>query len=478
MNDFVAWQRPAVYALATTPPATARLAADLPITLHDDDGDLPPAPASFLLAGPGDVANLAGGQITGRRPHPGCIDAEATMMAHVEVATPDLPWRYSPQPHAAGLVAVRPWLVLVVGTPVEVTRLADGRVRLTSLALFEGKTLFDWHPLADAHRWAHVHTVAGRSPFARIISPRKLGTGQDYVAALVPGWQAVVAADGTSTLVDSWSVGAGVVTLKCFDSWGFRTTSEEGDFASIARRLEPLSDDDQRLLAKKQFGRAQVAVGPVPGTVLAAGAALTVVPRAGEAPVTDPLPNEVATTIEALATDFSDAGRWVLTVPRYDVPWHPGPVDGEHWQWPPPGDDIVPDGWRREMRTDPRNRGAAGLGGWVAIEWQDRIADGAASQAAAVAAAAQRIRHLTLGLRAAGSLWQRRVPADSLARLATLSPLLAGCRLLAAAARWEPSPAARPRWPPPSSAAPPGGCYGAAGRSRGPRRTAQPRCPT
>ena len=88
MNEFVAWQRPAVYALATAPPATARLAADLPITLHDDDGDLPPAPASFLLAGPGDVANLAGGQIIGRRPHPGCIDAEATMMAHVEVADP------------------------------------------------------------------------------------------------------------------------------------------------------------------------------------------------------------------------------------------------------------------------------------------------------------------------------------------------------------------------------------------------------
>ena len=70
-------------------------------------------------------------------------------------------------------------------------------------------------------------------------------------------------------------------------------------------------------------------MGPVPGTVLAAGAALTVVPRAGEPPVTDPLPNEVATTIEALATDFSDAGRWVLTLPRYDVPWHPGPVDGQ-----------------------------------------------------------------------------------------------------------------------------------------------------
>jgi hypothetical protein len=76
------------------------------------------------------------------------------------------------------------------------------------------------------------------------------------------------------------------------------------------------------------------------------------------------------------------------------------------------------------MRADPRHRGAAGLGAWVAIAWQERISDGAARQAGAVAAAAQRIRHLTLGLRAARGLWQRRVPSDSLGRLATLSPLL------------------------------------------------------
>jgi hypothetical protein len=115
----------------------------------------------------------------------------------------------------------------------------------------------------------------------------------------------------------------------------------------------------------------------------------------------------------------------VLTLPRYDVPWHPGPVDGEPWEWPPPGDDVVPDGWRLELRVDPRYRGAAGLGAWAAIAWQERIAEGAARQAGAVAAAAQRIRHLTLGLGAARSLWGRRLPDDPLARLATLSPLLA-----------------------------------------------------
>lgn len=424
MNEFTAWRRPAVYALATDPPTTARLAVELPISLHDDAGDLLPALAPFLLAGPGDVTNLAAGQITGRRPHPGCVDAEVTLMAHVELAAADLPWRYSPQPHSPGLLAVRPWIILIVGTTTEVARLPDGRVRLNSQELNGGRTLFDWHPLGDAHRWAHVHTVPGRGPFSRVICPRQLDSGKDYVAALVAGWQAAVLPDGTSTLSDSWGVGAGTVTLRCFDSWGFRTSTEQGDFASIAQRLDPLTDGEQALLVTQQFGRARVQVGPVPGEVLATGGALTVVPGPGDPPVLDPLPPVVAATIEALASDLDAGGRWVLTVPRYDVPWHEGPVAGQDWQWPPPGDDMVPDGWRRQLRTDPRHRGAAGLGAWTSIAWQDRIMAAAAQQAAQVMTAAQRIRHLTLGLRASRSLWSRRVPTDPVARLATLAPLL------------------------------------------------------
>lgn len=416
MAEFVAWQRPRMTALATTPPTSARLRAELPITLHDDLGDIV-APAAFLLAGPGDVAGLAAGQIIGRRPHPGAIDVEATMMAHVELAAADLPWRYSPVPHSPG-AGVRPWLVLVVGTPAEITVLADGRVRLA------GAELFAEHPLANAHRWAHVHDVPGRR-FARIVSPRALATAEDYLAVLVPGWQVTVAADGTASLADSWPPPSGSVTLPCFDRWTFRTTADEGDFARIAKRLEPLSDDEATMLVEHEFGRARVAVGPLPATTLATGGALTVVPTLGDPPIADPLPQPVADVVEPLAADLSVGGRWVLTLPRYDTPWHPGPVDGEPWQWPPPGDDVVPDGWRRSLRTDPRHRGAAGLGAWVAIAWQDRIVGGATRQAAAVAAAAQRIRHLTLGLGAARSLWRRRLPADPVARLATLSPLLA-----------------------------------------------------
>ena len=417
MPDFVAWQRPRVTGLATDPPASARLSAKLPITLHDDAGDLV-APAEFLIAGPGDVAALSGGQVSGRRPHPGAVDVEETTLAHVELAAPDLPWRYSPVPDTPAAAGVRPWLVLVVGTPAEVELLADGRVRLT------GAQLFAAHPLAQSTGWAHVHDVPGRR-FARIVSPRQLTVGQDYLAVLVPAWQATVAPDGSTTLADSWPTAIGSATLPCFDRWAFRTSPEHGDFSTIARRLEPLTAAEEAVLAAREFGRAAVTVGPLPDTTLSTGGALTVVPGPADPPIAEPLPQPVADVVEPLASTLDAGGRWVLTLPRYDAPWHPGPVDGEPWQWPPPGDDVVPDGWRRELRADPRHRGAAGLGAWAAIAWQERIAEGAARQAGAVAAAAQRIRHLTLGLGAARSLWTRRVPVEPLARLATLSPLLA-----------------------------------------------------
>jgi hypothetical protein len=415
MPEFIAWRRPSMATL-TTAVESGRLRAELPLRLHDDGGVVN-ASTTFLLAGPGDATAISSAQIVGRRPLPGTRDAEATMMAHVELAASDLPWRYSPVPYVAGAVGVRPWLVLVVGAPGEVELLGDGRVRLT------GATLFAEHPLAASHRWAHAHDVGGRQ-FARVVSPRTLATGQDYVAVLVPAWTVTVAADGSAALADSWPSPAGTVVLRCFDHWTFRTTTEPGDFAFIAQRLDPLTPVEAAELRARRFGRAAVGVAPFGPEPLRAGGALTTVPEPGDPPLLDDLPAPVADAVEALAGDLARGDRWVLTLPRYDVPWHPGPVDGEPWQWPPPGDEVVPDGWRRELRVDPRHRGAAGIGAWAAIEWQDRISDGAARQAAAVAAAAQRIRHLTLGLDASRRLWKRRVPTEPLARLAALSPLL------------------------------------------------------
>ena len=310
MAEFLAWQRPALARLAATAPASSRLRAELPITLRDGAGPDLVGTGDFLLAGPADVRAVAPAQIIGRRPHPWTFDAEATMMAHVELAAPDLPWRYSPVPFAAGAPGVRPWLVLVVGQPGEVELLGDGRVRLT------GAELFAQHPLGLSHRWAHAHDVGGRR-FARVVSPRLLTTAKDYVAVLVPGWQATVAADGSTTLVDSWPTPSGSVVLPCFDRWTFRTTADPGDFASIARRLDPLSPEEAAELRRLRFGRAAVGVAPFAAEALRAGGALTVVPDPADVePLFDELPDEVALAVGSLAGENTHDGRWVLTLPR------------------------------------------------------------------------------------------------------------------------------------------------------------------
>jgi hypothetical protein len=100
-----------------------------------------------------------------------------------------------------------------------------------------------------------------------VLSPRALQPGQDYVVALVPSWQAETAADGSTTLADSWSDATASVTLPCFDSWTFRTIADPGDFATISRALEPLTDAEEAQLEAKGFGRAAVTVGPLPAVV-------------------------------------------------------------------------------------------------------------------------------------------------------------------------------------------------------------------
>jgi hypothetical protein len=428
MPQFVGWERPGIYRrVPTNAPVDPHGRAVGTLTVGLADGGPPvSAGAPFLIAGPGDVAHLAAGQITERVPYPGVIDAESTKAAHIEFSDSDLPWRYSPvgnPPVKTG--GIRPWLVLVAGSPEEVVVSGSGLVQLS------GSHFFAAHDLHQNFQWAHVHDIDGRR-HARLICPRDLRSydggqqvgGLDWVVALVPGWRVTDGPAGP-TLTDSWTPGAGPVTVPLYDAWTFRTDPDPGDFASIASALDPLSTDEIAHLKERNFGRATIAVSSVPGQTQSTGGALTWIPQAGDPPIEGPLDASVATAVTALTTDLSVEGRWVLTLPRYDTPWHAAPVNGEPYSWPPPSDDVAPEGWRRQLRAEPRYRGAAGLGMWNAIAWQDKISDSAAQQSGAVALAAARITHLVAGLQAGIALWEHRMPADPVARLAVLAPMLA-----------------------------------------------------
>jgi len=285
--------------------------------------------------------------------------------------------------------------VLVVGTPGEVVVSTDGRVTLNAVAQAA-------HPLGESWRWAHVHEVDGIH-VARILCARDLVRETYYTACVVPAF--VVDADGA--VHDAWPVaGGGAVTLPCYDAWSFRT-GPEGDFPQLAAKLRAA---DTARLAQKAFGRAQVRYDrrgpgdPARATLSTAGALQTPAPPTPQA-VDAWIATEVAALVEPLPTPD---GRWVLTSPRYPEPFVA------------PGATPTAGGWSQAMTEDPRVRGAAGLGAWAAIAWQDDIARAAATKAGDLAIARERVGALALGVEASRSLWRRHVPSDPVERLAVL----------------------------------------------------------
>lgn len=407
MAKFHSWQVTALRHGASGNVVAGRLQAGATLTLEEIVvGGTPrsiTAPAPYELFGPGDVQRLAPGTITRRYPPPGASDAENTKRALVEFShtdTLDLPWRYSPDP--ALPAAIRPWLVLVVGLPTDVVPGRDGRVTLSPQAQAD-------HPLGASHQWAHVHEIDG-DWYSRILSPLKLEPQRAYVACLVPAY--VVEPDGT--LRDAWPVVAGQpVRVACYDSWGFRT-GEGGDFGEIAKRLRTPVDGE----LKEDFGRAKLhcrrrgpAAAGEPATVaLAMGGALQRVSMVGAPP--DPVASWLAAETAALtAMPPMPPGRWLLTSPRYHAPFTvPGTMPSA--------------GWSAQFHTDPRHRGAAGLGAWAAIAWQDRIAKAAATRAGDLAIARERIGNVALGVEVSRSLWFRHMPPDPVDKLAVLGAML------------------------------------------------------
>jgi hypothetical protein len=392
---------------SATAAAAGRLQGSTDVNLADvaNPATTKIAKAQYELFGPGDVQRLAAGAITRRFPAPNASDSEVTKLALVEFADFDLPWRYSPMLAAGG--ELRPWLVLVVGqrAPNDIVLRPDGRVTLGLVAQSR-------HVLSESARWAHVQEVDGHSPIARVVAPPHTSpdgtpgyTEQtDYVACVVPGFD--------KSGADNWS-GTGPATVDLYDWWSFRT-GPQGDFRELAAKLHKADLAANQTPGKKPFGRAEVAyrqrTTPTKITPLATAGALCL-PDLADVPLAPDIAAEV--TALSLRIVTSD-GRGVITAPRYDAAFASASD----------ADSPASDGWIDQLRKDPRLRGAAGIGAWNAIEWQDKIADAAAAKSGDLAIARDRINHVAFGVEASRSLWRRRLPADPVELLAILSPAL------------------------------------------------------
>ncbi|OAA27365.1 hypothetical protein UG55_100816 [Frankia sp. EI5c] len=350
-------------------------------------------PVRFLLAGPADVVGLTPAAIGRRYPAPGTTDHESDRCPLVEFTDPALPWRYSPAPGATpGSGTTHPWLVLVVGVEGEELTLAGDQVALSPAVQAA-------HPLGAAaapYPWAHVQDDATGRRIARVLSGRPLQPGTDYLAALVPAFDAA----GQR----SWA-GTGPVIVPCHDHWRFRTATPAGSFEDLAARLHPGGADPGLGQAPLDYPRVPEAGG------LAVRGALGPLAPPGEPGGDPPLPGAVRADLTGLRTPATDPkGRPIVGLPRYGEAWRTGAPETA--------------AWAESLNNDPRHRGAAGLGLELGIRLQEELVSEVSASLGALAEARQRIADLVLGRQAAGAVWERRMPAEPLERLWLLGPAL------------------------------------------------------
>jgi hypothetical protein len=320
------------------------------------------------VLGPGDVTGIDTRQVIRTFPVPGTLDFTATYHAHAEFDRPDLPWMFTPfGPTAAG--ALRPWICLVV--------LEDGADAVITpglplpLLTVTGTEIAALPALSDAHRWAHVQitgsTAAGVKAIndneperilSRLICPRDLRPGTDYLACIVPTFEiGALAGLGRpvpdAVRLDAWSTADARVELPVYHSWQF-TTGRGGDFRSLVLRLSPRP-------VPSTVGTRGLDVTK-PGFGLADRAAPAVVPLGGALRVT---PAAAAPVDATLAAELQD----VVNVDRAVAP----PIYGRWHAAVAAVRTTAPLNWVAELNLDPRHRVAAGLGTRVVQERQEDL---------------------------------------------------------------------------------------------------------
>lgn len=265
---FVPWVRSGLSAGITAAPVAGALRATVRAEFDVADSANPATKAAvsrdLTLFGPGDVVGIDPAQIIRREPALGTPDAECDFLAHVEFARPDFPWLFSPAP-AAGNVCP-PWLALVVVEarvsqlrPAEGARPAQLFTQMDQLQPLETNTHFAHAQVVGAAleaggprlRGEGADTVEtrlsdehGPANLSRILCPRRLDDGVDYIAALVPAFDAGVKrglGQVGGTLDPAWTRAPGdgdtAIVLPVYDAWPFRT-APGGSFGELASRIK------------------------------------------------------------------------------------------------------------------------------------------------------------------------------------------------------------------------------------------------
>lgn len=380
--SFVPWLRRGAATQITTTPTDGRATVQARVELSGSGAGPVVAERSVELKGPGDIVGFDVRAVVRTWPPANTFEAEPNLFPAIELAAPDLPWRYTPgAPDGPG--RLQPWLTLIVAsetgeTSEIVSRHPPSRTKPLPSAVVAISAL---SRLSQAAAWAHVHLVGAPEDVgtiaredssravSRLLCPRRLKPRTIYHALLVPtydvGRRAGLGQDtqGILATARAWEDDPAETELPIYYEWRFGT-GDAADFEQLARKLEPRPLPPS--VGTRPMDISAPGAGlpsgspsqlPLPGALERLDAEPVVPPAA-----TDPFVVALRERLNAL-TDLIQTGTGdpVVAPPLYGR-WYAAQERTAA--------DAGPD-WFRDLNSDPRWRVAAGLGTLV-VQKNDR----------------------------------------------------------------------------------------------------------
>ncbi|MFV8753426.1 hypothetical protein ACNOYE_22985 [Nannocystaceae bacterium ST9] len=362
-----------------------------------------PISSSLRMLGPGSVIGLAEGEVLVSQPPADTQDASLVDFVAVELATPDLPWMFTPAKPNADKLA--PWLVLIVVEAREGVELDRSARPLARLRIADAANT-ELPPLTEAWMWAHVQITSegpidaakqldallANSPErvrARLLCPRRLAPSKRWIAAIVPSFEAgrLAGLGATPTDADAtkpaWTDATTSIELPVYHHFEFRTAARSIDFEQLVRGLEPRALPSDAGMAELDIGEPGTPALPsAPGTrisLLGALAAPDAKPRAWPPAHRAPFEAALRKLVDEGLRPLAAAASKSPYDPRRDDPVVAPPAYGAL----PAGLTNLPNNhWVTQLDLDPAARAIAGIGAALVGRDQESLMAEAWSQAA------------------------------------------------------------------------------------------------
>ena len=398
-----------------------------------------PPDTKIFVYGPGDVAGIDPHVVVRTEPRPATSNYEPNFLTAIDFGVADFPWLFTPALNNGD--RLRPWLALIALKNGEFKEPQPQTVPLPSIGVTVIAALQD---LSESWAWGHVQisneddvtqTLANDPGhvLSRLICPRRLEPETSYDVFLVPAFEpgrrvglgldlsGVTMSDPAWKSDTTTASAAAPFALPYYYRFSFHT-SDEGDFESLVRRLQPQvlpATVGTRPVAVDQPGPHVPSAGPplgFDGALIRIGTKPT--------PWTDPARTAFQTALQTLVN---------LATSTIDDPLHPNPDDPRvvppiygRWHAGVKSVDRTQTRWIDELNLDPRNRTPGGFGTEVVQTKRTALLASAWQQVAGVIEANRLLRQAQLARATMVQLYTNQLkPAAATTLLRLTAPVLA-----------------------------------------------------